>query len=278
MLSMWRALVVPLLFVSFAGQAGTIGVSNDNQLEKHEIHSTPGDKYDDEIANRIAQEVLRKTTKQGWLLGSSVTDCYNQARQTTKGNNILYCIALDILSYNLNDGFAIKYAEIQSVIERADATLSALGRRNETAFAVTHAMRISNRVRDKLESQPEPPAATPPEAAVPPSPPSATASAAPAANAPPPSPTTTASNPPEAPAPPETPAPSATAPASPAVNAPPRSPTTTVPAPPAVNAPPPSPTATASNPPKAPAPPKAPPPSATASAPPAANAPPRSRG
>jgi len=276
MLSMWRALVVPLLSLSFAGQAGTIGVSNDNQLEKQEIHPSVGDTYDNEIANSIAQEVLKKTTKQGWLLNSSVTDCYNQARQPTKEINILYCIALDILSYKLNHGFTIKYAEIQSVIERADATLSALGRRNETAFAVTHAMRISNRVRDKLESQPEPPAATPPEAAVPPSPPSATASAPPAGNAPPPSPTTTASNPPEALAPPETPAPWATAPASPAVNAPPRSPTTTVPAPPAVNAPPPSPTATASIPPKAPAPPKAPPPSATASAPPAANAPPQS--
>src|SRR5271166_382528 len=257
MLSMWRALVVPLLSLSFAGQAGTIGVSNDNQLEKQEIHPSVGDTYDNEIANSIAQEVLKETTKQGWLLHSSVTDCYNQARQTTKEINILYCIALDILSYKLNHGFTIKYAEIQSVIERADATLSALGRRNETAFAVTHAIRITNRVRDKLESQPEPPAATPPEAAVPPSPPSATASAPPAANAPPPSPTTTASNPPKAPAPPKAPPPSATASAPPAANAPPQSPRVT-----------------ASNVLKATAPPKAPPPSATALAPRAAKAPP----
>ena len=93
MLSMWRALVVPLLSVSFAGQAGTIGVSNDNQLEKQEIHPSFGDTYDDEIANRIAQEVLKKTTRQGWLLSSSVTDCYNEARQTTretKSSTLLY--------------------------------------------------------------------------------------------------------------------------------------------------------------------------------------------
>ncbi len=312
MLSMWRAFAVALLFVFLAGQAETIPISNDNQVKKQDINAPLGDTYDDEIANRVARDVLSKATKEGWPLSSSVRDCYNQARQ--QETDILYCITLDILNYKFSHG-SIEYAELQSVIERADATLSALGRQNETAFAVTHAMRISNRVRDildttvELESQPEPPPATPPEAAVPHTP-SATASAPPAGNAPPPSPTTTASNPPEAPAPaetpsatasappaaearqlsptttasnppeapapPETPAPSATAPAPPAVNTPPLSPTTTAPAPPAVNAPPPSPTATASNAPEAPAPPETPPLSATAPAPPAVNAPPAS--
>ena len=78
---------------------------------------------------RIARELLSKITIDGWPLGSSVRDCYIQARQTTKDTNILYCIALDILNYKLNDGFIIKRAELQSVIERTDATLSALGRK-----------------------------------------------------------------------------------------------------------------------------------------------------
>ena len=185
-----------------------------------------GDTYDDEITSRIARDVLSKITNDGWPLGSSVRDCYNQARQTTNDTNILYCIALDILNYKLNDGFIIKRAELQSVIERTDATLSALGRKNETPFAVTHAMRISNRVRDMLEiivalaSQPEPPPAAPP-----------------AANARPPSPTSTASNSPEAPAPAETPPPSATAAAPPAANPPPTSPTSTASNPPETLAP-----------------------------------------
>src|SRR5271166_3265752 len=255
MLSLWRALVVPLLCISLAGQAATksISISNDDQVNKQDINAPVGDTYDDEIASRIAREVLTKVTNEGWSLGGDVRDCYNQARQATREINILYCITLDILNYKLNDGFIIKYAELQSVIERTDAALSAVGRKDETAFAVTHAMRIANRVPDiletiiALESHPKLPPATPPDAA-PPSLPSAT-------NAPPPSPTTTASNPPEAPALAE--APSATAAA-----------------PPAANAPPPSSTATASNPPEAPA--LAETPSATAAAPPAANAPPPS--
>ena len=188
----------PCCLFLLAGQAETIPISNDNQVKKQDINAPLGDTYDDEIANRVARDVLSKATKEGWPLSSSVRDCYNQARQ--QETDILYCITLDILNYKFSHG-SIEYAELQSVIERADATLSALGRQNETAFAVTHAMRISNRVRDildttvELESQPEPPPATPPEAAVPHTP-SATASAPPAGNAPPPSPTTTASNPP----------------------------------------------------------------------------------
>src|SRR5271166_7155428 len=231
MLSLWRALVVPLLCISLAGQAATksISISNDDQVNKQDINAPVGDTSDDEIASRIAREVLTKVTNEGWSLGGDVRDCYNQARQAAREINILYCITLDILNYKLNDGFIINYTELQSVIERTDAALSAVGRKDETAFAVTHAMRIANRVPDiletiiALESHPKPPPATPPEAA-PPSLPSATASVA---NAPPPSPTTTASNPPEAPAPAETPSPSAPAAAPPVANTPPPSPTTT---------------------------------------------------
>src|SRR5271166_1719968 len=234
MLSMWRALVVPLLCISLAGQAATksISISNDDQVNKQDINAPVGDTSDDEIASRIAREVLTKVTNEGWSLGGDVRDCYNQARQATREINILYCITLDILNYKLNDGFIIKYAELQSVIERTDAALSAVGRKgrkDETAFAVTHAMRIANRVPHiletiiALESHPKPPPATTPDAA-PPSLPSATASVA---NAPPPSPTTTAAAPPAAPAPAETPSMTAAAAAPPVANTPPPSPTTT---------------------------------------------------
>ena len=86
MLSMWRALVVPLLCISLAGQAATksISISNDDQVNKQDINARVGDTYDDEIASRIAREVLTKVTNEGWSLGGDVRDCYNQARQANQ--------------------------------------------------------------------------------------------------------------------------------------------------------------------------------------------------
>src|SRR5271166_5312538 len=154
--SIWRALVVPLQFVSSTGQAAVISISAsiDNQIEYSDVNSLRINTQDDEIASWVARDLSGKFINGKWSLSDSLTPCYDHARQATKENDILYCVTIDILNYVLNDHSRIdKDTALQSIKKRADATLSALGRPNESEDAVSHAMLISNIVLDTIVAQ-----------------------------------------------------------------------------------------------------------------------------
>ena len=104
MFSIWRALVVPLQFVSSTGQASVISISAsiDNQIKDLDVNSLPIDTHDGEIASRVARDLSSKFIDGKWSLSDSVTQCYNHARQATKDNDIFYCVTIDILDYVLN--------------------------------------------------------------------------------------------------------------------------------------------------------------------------------
>src|SRR5271166_2187087 len=188
--------------VSSTGQAAAISISAsiDNQTEYSDVSSLRIDPQDGEIASRVARDLSSKLIGGKWSLSDSVAQCYDHARQATKENDILYCVTIDILNYVLNDHSHIdKDTALQSIKKRADATLSALGRPNESQEAVSHAMLISNIVLDMIVAlqshsetglTPQPPLAAPPasnpasdrtppataSASASPAPPSATAS------------------------------------------------------------------------------------------------------
>ena len=138
MFSIWRALVVPLQFVSSTGQAAPISISAsiDHKIEYSDVNSLPIDPQESEIASRVARDLSSKFIGGKRSLSDSITQCYNHAHQATEENDIVYCIAIDIINYVLNDHFHIdKDTALQSIIKRADATLSALGRPNESKDA-----------------------------------------------------------------------------------------------------------------------------------------------
>src|SRR5271165_792422 len=156
MFSIWRTLVVPLQFVSSTGQAAAISFSAsiDNQIEYSDVSSLRIDPQDGEIASRVARDLSSKFIGGKWSLSDSVAQCYDYARQATKENDILYCVTIDILNYVLNDHSQIdKDTALQSIKKRADATLAALGRPNESEDAVSHAMLISSIVLDTIVAQ-----------------------------------------------------------------------------------------------------------------------------
>src|SRR5271166_4686971 len=142
--------------VSSTGQAAAISISAsiDNQIEYSDVNSLRINTQDDEIASWVARDLSGKFINGKWSLSDSLTPCYDHARQATKENDILYCVTIDILNYVLNDHSRIdKDTALQSIKKRADATLSALGRPNESEDAVSHAMLISNIVLDTIVAQ-----------------------------------------------------------------------------------------------------------------------------